>query len=385
MTISSPNKTMEEHVSERYRSVGVDTAKGQSFVANITPLVAKTRGNGVNGNSGNGVAKDLFNGVTVTDSLGGFGGLFDLAACGFTDPILVAASDGVGSKVMLSRTAQHRRHMGIDVVAMCVNDIVAMRARPLFFLDYYACSQLQPQDAQHVIEGIVQACQACSCACIGGETAEMPGLYPQGHYDIAGFAVGAIERKDWQNTKPVAVGDCLFALPSSGLHANGFSLVRSLLKDSAFAKDNTFIDRMLEPTRLYVAPCLDMMKRVAVKAFAHITGGGLPENILRILPRGQEQLTIHIDMATWQLPPLFRWLAEQGQLNEQDLRATFNCGIGMVIACAASQREAIRQWGRDNNETLYEIGHITAFDGKPLRFHNQDSWWLDSCSHTNIA
>ncbi|MBC6444228.1 MAG: phosphoribosylformylglycinamidine cyclo-ligase [Alphaproteobacteria bacterium GM202ARS2] len=349
-------------ISTSYRDSGVDTLKGQKFVERITPLAKTTRSS-----SG------------IQDGLGGFGGLFDLAAAGFTDPVLVAASDGVGSKVMLARTPAQRHALGIDLVAMCVNDLAAMGAQPLFFLDYYACSTLEPDKAVNIIEGIKDACLSSGCALLGGETAEMPGLYRTGHFDLAGFAVGALERKTLKNT-PLKEGDLLFALPSSGLHANGFSLVRHIIDKhnidldapAPFAESGSLRDALLTPTRLYVKECLALKQWS--KGFAHITGGGISENIQRILP---PDISAHIDLSQWTLPPLYQWLAQQGHLSVKDLRATFNCGIGMVIAVSPDHADALQHWSNTHTTPLFHIGHI-ASDKKAVHYHNVNAWNLEA-------
>ena len=353
-----PLKTID--ISTRYRASGVDTLKGRTFVKRIAPLAAKTH------KSSQG----------LQDTLGGFGGLFDLAAAGFADPILVAASDGVGSKVMLAHTDTQRRNLGIDLVAMCVNDLAAMGARPLFFLDYYACGKLETDKAINVIEGIKKACIECGCALLGGETAEMPGLYRTGHFDLAGFAVGALERTTLQNKPPLKTGDRLFALPSSGLHANGFSLVRQIIDNldtpAPFADSGSIRDVILTPTRLYVKECLALSPYS--KGFAHITGGGISENVERLLP---DTLSAHIDLSQWTLPPLYQWLAKQGSLSIKDLRATFNCGIGMVMVASPDHTDTLQQWSSTNKTPLYPIGHIEKRHKAAVCYHNEETWKLN--------
>ena len=344
---------MTKHKQEAlsYAAAGVDIEAGNALVERIKPAVASTKRVGVMG------------------SIGGFGGLFDLKACGFTDPILVAATDGVGTKLLLAQAADAYDTVCIDLVAMCVNDLVVQGAHPLFFLDYYACGVLENDNAVQVIEGIAEGCRQAGCALIGGETAEMPGLYPKGDYDLAGFCVGAVERAAlYPKQEDMQEGDVLLGLASSGVHSNGYSLVRTLLERSEadlhapapFDASATLKEFLLAPTRIYVRSCLAALQAGGVKGLAHITGGGLTENIPRILPEG---LTAKIDLTSWQRAPIFDWLQAEGNLEEAEMLRTFNCGIGMVVVVEQSQAGRIADTLREAGETVYAIG--TLMKGNP--------------------
>ncbi len=303
-----------------YADAGVDIDAGNALVTAIKPLVKSTRRTGVSGD------------------LGGFGGLFDLKAAGFIDPILVSTNDGVGTKLKIAIETGHHSTIGIDLVAMCVNDLVVAGAEPLFFLDYFATAKLDVAVAQEVIAGIAAGCREANCALIGGETAEMPGLYHAKDYDLAGFSVGAVERGQILPRADVSAGDVIIGLASSGVHSNGYSLVRRLVTeeklawdDSApFAPSQTVAGALLQPTRIYVKPLLAALKATgdAICALSHITGGGLSENIPRVLPA---HLAAHIDLTSWTPPAVFAWLAKAGRLNNTEMLRTFNCGIGMVV------------------------------------------------------
>ena len=319
---------------DAYAEAGVSIAAGNTLVEAIKPLARST--------ARPGSAPDL----------GGFGGMFDLAACGFRDPVLVAATDGVGTKLILAIDRGKVYGLGIDLVAMCVNDLVVQGAAPLFFLDYLATARLDLEEASEIIAGIADGCRQAGCALIGGETAEMPGVYDPGDFDLAGFAVGAVER-DAVLPRKLAYGDRLLGLASSGLHANGYSLVRRLIVDTGRGIDGAF----LEPTRIYVRSCLDAIGTGHVKALAHITGGGLIENLPRIMGPGQ---IAQIDAAAWELPADFRWLAEAGRLSAKELARTFNCGIGMVLAAAPEHADELKERLRNAGETVYEIGEIAT-------------------------
>lgn len=309
--------------AKAYKNAGVDVVAGEALVRSIAPAVDRTKRPGVMG------------------SIGGFGGLFDLKAAGFSDPILVAATDGVGTKLKLALEAGQLGGIGVDLVAMCVNDLVCQGATPLFFLDYYATSRLEVETAQAVIEGIALGCEQAGCALIGGETAEMPGLYAPGDFDVAGFAVGAGERGSLLPRDNVESGDVILGLSSNGLHSNGFSLVRKILAERShggsqpapFDPSQSLAESLLQPTAIYVDPALALHRTGLVKAFAHITGGGLTENIPRALPNG---LGAALDASSWNCPPVFSWLAQEGSLTEADMVETFNCGIGMVAIAAPS-------------------------------------------------
>jgi phosphoribosylformylglycinamidine cyclo-ligase len=323
--------TPKDKAKVTYRDAGVDIDAGNALVEAIGPLAAATKRAGVLG------------------GLGGFGGLFDLKASGFNDPVLVAATDGVGTKLKLAIETRRHDGIGIDLVAMNVNDIVVQGAEPLFFLDYFACGKLELGVATTVIGSIARGCKEAGCALIGGETAEMPGLYDPGDYDLAGFAVGAVERDRLLPRKDIEAGDVILALPSSGVHANGFSLIRRIVADAGlrwndpapFARQATLGEVLLTPTRIYVRQVLETIRRTgAVKALAHITGGGLTDNIPRVLP---QDLSAEIDLAAFALPPVFAWLMQEARLPQDEMLRTFNCGIGMILVVAARDAERVKQ------------------------------------------
>ncbi len=311
-----------------YADAGVDIDAGNALVDRIKPLVRATRRPGADA------------------EIGGFGGLFDLKAAGFKDPILVAANDGVGSKVKIAIETGRHSTIGIDLVAMCVNDLIVQGAEPLFFLDYFATGKLEPDVGAAIVEGIAEGCRMAGCALIGGETAEMPGLYAGRDYDLAGFSVGAAERGTLL-PRDVAPGDVILGLPSSGVHSNGYSLVRRIVADAGlgwtepapFAPEEDLADVLLEPTRIYVKPLLAALRATSgIKALAHITGGGFPDNIPRVLPEGT---TAEIDLGAIAVPPVFGWLAAQGRVAEAEMLRTFNCGIGMIVVVAADAAAAV--------------------------------------------
>lgn len=331
-----------------YADAGVDIDAGNELVERIKPAAKRTNRPG------------------VMAGLGGFGGLFDLKAAGYTDPVLVAATDGVGTKLKIAIDTGNVGTVGIDLVAMCVNDLVCQGAEPLFFLDYFATGKLAVDDAATIVEGIAEGCLASGCALIGGETAEMPGMYADGDFDLAGFAVGAMERGT-ALPAGVAEGDVLLGLSSSGVHSNGYSLVRKLVEVSGLGWDadcpwgeGTLGEALLAPTRLYVKPALAAIAAGGVHAFAHITGGGLTENIPRILPKGGQAL---IDLDEWALPPVFEWLAETGKMDQAEMLKTFNCGIGMVIVVDAKSVREVTQALEEAGETVTQIGRINPGDG----------------------
>jgi phosphoribosylformylglycinamidine cyclo-ligase len=335
-----------------YADAGVDIDAGNRLVKAIGPLAARTARAGLMG------------------GIGGFGGLFDLAACGFMDPLLVAATDGVGTKLKLAVETGMHEGIGIDLVAMNVNDIVVQGAEPLFFLDYFATSKLDAGVAEKVIASIAKGCKEAGCALIGGETAEMPGLYAQGDYDLAGFAVGAVEREALLPRKDLEAGDILLALASSGVHANGFSLVRRIvekaglrLRDPApFAKSKSLGEALLTPTRIYVRELLATIRDTSsVKALAHITGGGLTENIPRVLP---EHLAAEIDLGSFRLPPVFAWLKREGRIGDKEMLKTFNCGIGMVVVTGAANAGAVDASLRQSGEQPWRLGSLVPRKGK---------------------
>jgi phosphoribosylformylglycinamidine cyclo-ligase len=309
-----------------YKAAGVDIDAGAALVKAIAPLARASARAG------------------TTASLGGFGAMFDTKAAGFKDPILVATTDGVGTKLKIAIATGRHDTIGIDLVAMSVNDLIVQGAEPLFFLDYFATGKLAVETATRVIAGVAEGCRAAGCALIGGETAEMPGLYEEGDYDLAGFAVGAVERGQAIDGSTIEAGDIVLGLPSSGVHSNGYSLVRKLVERSGLAwtdrapfdPGRTLGEALLTPTEIYVRPCLALARAGVAKGFAHITGGGLTDNIPRVLPDG---LGVRLDAASWIFPPVFRWLAETGDLSVSELARTFNCGIGMVAIVASADRE----------------------------------------------
>ena len=328
-----------------YAGAGVDIDAGNALVDRIKPLVRATRRPGADA------------------EIGGFGGLFDLKAAGFVDPILVAANDGVGTKVKIAIETGLHATIGIDLVAMCVNDLVVQGAEPLFFLDYYATGKLDPIVGASIVAGIAQGCKQAGCALIGGETAEMPGLYAGHDYDLAGFSVGAVERGSLL-PRPVEAGDVIFGLRSSGLHSNGFSLVRRIVERSGlgweqpapFEPDRRLGEALLTPTIIYVKPILAALKATTgIRALAHITGGGLPENLPRVLPVG---LGASIDLGAIPVPAVFGWLARTGLVPIDDLLRTFNCGIGMVVVAAAAESRSVADALECSGEAPLRLGVI---------------------------
>ena len=314
--------------------------------------------------------------------LGGFGALFDLKAAGYRDPILVATTDGVGTKLKLAILTGRHDTIGIDLVAMCVNDLVVQGAEPLFFLDYFATGKLEVGTARRILAGIANACREVGCALIGGETAEMPGMYAAGDYDLAGFAVGAVERGAALDGRGVEAGDVVLGLASSGVHSNGFSLVRRLVEQSGlaydapapFAPQRTLGEALLTPTRLYVTSCRAALATGGIRALAHITGGGLLENIPRVLPGG---LAAELDARAWPLPPVFRWLADTGGVAPMEMARTFNCGIGMVAVVEAVAVERVVAALTAAGETVARIGRIVPRgDGAPgtKLLHTEKTW-----------
>ncbi|HKD46525.1 MAG TPA: phosphoribosylformylglycinamidine cyclo-ligase [Rhizomicrobium sp.] len=334
-----------------YKDAGVDIDAGEALVARITPAARST--------SRLGAGADL----------GGFGGLFDLKATGFKDPILVAATDGVGTKLKIAIESGLFDGIGQDLVAMCVNDIVVQGAEPLFFLDYYASGKLEVEAAARVIEGIARACKESGCALIGGETAEMPGLYAKGDFDLAGFSVGAVERGSvLPRSSEMAAGDVLIGVASSGVHSNGYSLVRKLVEKSGlewdapapFAKDATLGEALMTPTRLYVKSALEAMRIGGVKGFAHITGGGITENVPRALPKN---LDAEVELSAWTPPPVFGWLAQQGAVEASEMLRTFNCGIGLVAIVDERNSGHVIEAFQQSGDKAVRLGHLIPGDG----------------------
>lgn len=329
-----------------YAAAGVDIDAGNAMVEKIKPLVRSTRRPGADG------------------EIGGFGGLFDLKAAGFTDPVLVAANDGVGTKLKVAIESGRHETIGIDLVAMCVNDLVVQGAEPLFFLDYFATGKLDPDQGAAIVGGIAEGCRQAGCALIGGETAEMPGLYREGDYDLAGFAVGAAERGQLLPTDDIVEGDVLLGIASSGLHSNGFSLVRRIVAESGlawtdqapFGIEQSLAEALLEPTRIYVKSILKAIRGThGLKALAHITGGGFPENIPRVLPK---DFAAELDLDAIEVPPVFSWLAKAGGVAPAEMMRTFNCGIGMVIVVANGQAAQVAAVLQEAGETVTPIGRI---------------------------
>jgi phosphoribosylformylglycinamidine cyclo-ligase len=337
----------------RYAAAGVDIDAGNRMVELIRPLVRRTARPGADA------------------EIGGFGGLFDLKAAGFSDPILVAATDGVGTKVKIAVATQRHDTIGIDLVAMSVNDLVVQGAEPLFFLDYFACGKLDPEVGAAVVTGVAAACKEARCALIGGETAEMPGIYQAGDYDLAGFAVGAVARDKLLPRKDIAPGDSVIGLASSGVHANGFSLVRRIVAAAGlpwdapapFEPSRQLGEALLMPTRLYVQSCLAAIRATgAVKALAHITGGGFVDNIPRVLPQG---LAVALDLDRVPVHPVFKWLAAAGGVSEREMLRTFNCGIGMIAVLDAEAAEQACEAFAANGETVVQLGEVIAAAGEP--------------------
>ncbi|MCC5793905.1 MAG: phosphoribosylformylglycinamidine cyclo-ligase [Chromatiales bacterium] len=331
-----------------YKEAGVDIEAGDQLVERIGPAAASTRRSGVLG------------------GIGGFGGLFALDLERFPEPVLVAGTDGVGTKLRLAIELGRYDTVGIDLVAMCVNDVIVQGAEPLFFLDYYAVGRLSVDVAEAVITGIAAGCRQAGAALLGGETAEMPGMYADGDFDLAGFCVGAVNRDRLIDGSRVRAGDLVLGLASSGPHSNGYSLIRRVLAESGVSPQDTFAGRtlgetLLEPTRIYVRALLDLMDHEPVHALAHITGGGLPGNLVRVLPAA---LDAEIDLDSWTRPEVFRWLARTGGIEDDEMLRTFNCGIGMCIVLPADRAPAARQRLEAAGDTVHEIGRIVEGRGE---------------------
>ncbi len=331
-----------------YAQAGVDIDAGNALVERIKPAAKRTQRSG------------------TMSGLGGFGALFDLKAAGYTDPILVAATDGVGTKLRIAIDTGNVDTIGIDLVAMCVNDLVCQGAEPLLFLDYFATGKLDVDQATRIINGIAAGCEASGCALIGGETAEMPGMYHKGDFDLAGFAVGAMERGA-DLPAGVQAGDILLGLASDGVHSNGYSFVRKVVELSGLSWDatspfgtGTLGEALLAPTRLYVKQALAAIRAGGVHALAHITGGGLTENPPRVLPDG---LACEIDLTAWQLPPVFRWLADTAKIAESEMLKSFNCGIGMMLVVQADRAEDLTALLREHGETVVPLGRVIEGEG----------------------
>ena len=336
-----------------YAQAGVDIDAGNRMVELIKPLVRATARPGAD------------------SEIGGFGGLFDLKRAGFRDPVLVAANDGVGTKVKIAIETGRHDTIGIDLVAMSVNDLVVQGAEPLFFLDYYACGKLEPEIGAAVVAGISIGCREAGCALIGGETAEMPGLYQGDDYDLAGFAVGAVERGEVLPRADIAQGDVIIGLASSGVHSNGFSLVRKVIATTGlawsapapFAPEQSLGEAILTPTRIYVKSCLAAIRQTkAVKGLAHITGGGFPDNIPRVLPKG---LGARINLAKVPVAPVFKWLASEGGIAQNEMLRTFNCGIGMIVIASPKDADAVAQAFTQAGERTVTLGEVMRAPTEP--------------------
>jgi phosphoribosylformylglycinamidine cyclo-ligase len=331
------------NVSLSYRDAGVDIDAGDALVEAIKPLAKRTMREGVLG------------------GIGGFGGLFEISKK-FKEPVLVSGTDGVGTKLKLAFELNRHDTVGIDLVAMSVNDILVQGAEPLFFLDYFACGKLDVATATAVVSGIARGCEESGCALLGGETAEMPGMYPDGEYDLAGFAVGAVEKSQIIDGSKIVPGDVVLGLASSGIHSNGYSLVRKIIQVAKPDLEADFhgrklADVLMAPTRLYVKPLLALMQSMEVKGLVHITGGGLVENIPRVL---QDGLTAVLDSKSWTMPPLFQWLQQHGGVADAEMHRVFNCGIGMTVIVSKENADAAMAQLQAAGETVYRIGEIRA-------------------------
>ncbi|KEG16806.1 phosphoribosylformylglycinamidine cyclo-ligase [Bartonella bacilliformis] len=342
-----------------YAEAGVDINIGNAMVEKIKPYIRSTKRAGAD------------------TEIGGFGGLFDLKAAGFTDPILVAATDGVGTKLKIAIEVGIHNTVGIDLVAMCVNDLIVQGAEPLFFLDYFATGKLNTEQGSAIISGIAEGCRQAGAALIGGETAEMPGMYANGDYDLAGFAVGAVERGALLPVKNLQEGDIILGLSSSGIHSNGFSLVRQIVEQGSFKWDHpapfnpqiSLSEALLTPTRIYVKSLLSTIRTYkGIKALAHITGGGFPENIPRILP---PSLCSEINLSAINVPPVFSWISEQGRVQTTEMLRTFNCGIGMIIIVAENSVEEISKALKTQGETVTSLGVLTQCHGKKVVYKGE--------------
>ncbi len=341
-----------------YRDAGVNIDSGNQFIERIKPIAKRTHR------------------PEMLGSLGGFGALFEIPLDRYQNPVLVSGTDGVGTKLKLATVLNQYNTIGIDLVAMCVNDIVTSGAEPLFFLDYYATGQLEIDIATQVIEGISKGCELAGAALVGGETAEMPGLYHENDFDLAGFCVGIVEKNAIIDGSQVQPGDALIGLASSGPHSNGYSLIRKLLDISKISPQfpfskltetddpRTLGEVLLEPTRIYVKPLLQLMQQVPIHALAHITGGGLLDNVPRVLPPG---LCAHIDIQSWTPPPVFNWLQQQGKINDKEMYRTFNCGVGMVICVEQAHLDNTLIYMKEMGETAWQIGEIETHPTMNIR------------------
>ena len=374
----------EQKQESAYKKAGVDIDEAAELVERIKPAIKKTKRSGVMG------------------GIGGFGAMFDPKAAGYTDPILVSSTDGVGTKIKIAIDCDVHNTIGIDAVAMCVNDLIVQGAEPLFFLDYFATGKLKNHVAQAVIESVAKGCEIAGCALVGGETAEMPGLYGGGDYDLAGFTVGAVNRDALITGETMQPGDIVLGLASNGVHSNGYSLVRKLMTDAKISYDSkapfsmdirwqdadikagtstkaeTVRDALLAPTRIYVKQLLAALKiktadgKPAIKGMAHITGGGLSENIPRVIP---DNITLRLDTKAWALPPVFVWLKKIGTIDSADLARTLNCGIGMVVVCDAAKANEIEKLLQDCGEIVYRLGKAEKRGSDALILEHLDTAW----------
>ncbi len=335
------------NASLSYRDAGVDIDAGDRLVENIKPFAKRTLR------------------PEVLGGLGGFGALVEIGK-NYRNPVLVSGTDGVGTKLKLAFDWDLHDTVGIDLVAMSVNDILVQGAEPLFFLDYFACGKLDVDRATAVIKGIAQGCEQSGCALIGGETAEMPGMYPEGEYDLAGFAVGVVEKERIISGQNIRAGDVLLGLASNGAHSNGYSLIRKIIDraqpdlDAEFDGGKTLRQTVIAPTRLYAKPLLAAMKEFEIKGMAHITGGGISENLPRVLP---QNCTAYVDAKSWEMPKLFQWLQKEGNIAAAEMYRTFNCGIGMIVVVAPEAADALAAFLRDQGETVYRLGEIRERQG----------------------
>lgn len=357
----------EKETGLSYADAGVDIDAGNLLVEKIKPLVKSTRR------------------VGADSDIGGFGGLFDLKAAGFVDPILVSATDGIGTKLKIAQDCRIHDTVGIDLVAMNVNDLIVQGAEPLYFLDYYACGKLEVDVAKDFVAGVAEGCRQAGAALIGGETAEMPGLYALGDYDGAGFAVGAVDRTKIlpRADLPIQAGDIVLGLGSSGVHSNGFSLVRKIVSTQPgltyqspcpWNNQKTLGEALLTPTRIYVKQLLPAIRKDLIKGMAHITGGGFIDNIPRVMPK---DLAVKLNAAGWELPPIFKWLKQAGGLSAYEMSRTFNCGIGMVLIVNSNAVDQVKQLLQEANEQVYEIGQVVTkadLGGEEVQVNGTEAW-----------
>lgn len=350
--------------SDAYAKAGVNIDAGNALVERIKPMAKSTARKGANA------------------ALGGFGAFFDVKACGYKDPLIVSSNDGVGTKLKIAIETGLHDGVGVDCVAMCVNDLVVSGAEPLFFLDYFAAGKLDVDVAARVIAGVAEGCRQAGCALVGGETAELPGLYAVGDYDLAGFSVGAVERDGVIDGSAMQAGDVVLGLASNGVHSNGFSLVRKIVGDGGhdynkpapFDATQSLAQALLAPTRIYVKQLLGLMREVKVRGMAHITGGGLLENVPRVVPKG---LGVSIHCARWDMPPVFRWLAREGNVDTTSMIRTFNCGIGMVVVVAAGDAQKAKAALEAQGEKVFDIGVVETrgADADVMRFDGLEKLW----------